>query len=724
MNRKNQIILKVEGLNCANCAAKIERKINEIKQIKEAHVDFMGEKILLETDEKNCTFLVNSVQKIADSVEEGVKIFLPEKHIGSEHSHIHNHSHLDETKKLIIMLALGSLVYILASFLRLSPENFNLDIRLSIRTHLFLISYLIIGGEVLVKAFKNIRKGQIFDENFLMSIATIGAFIIGEYHEAVAVMFFYQVGELFQGMAVKKSRNSIASLMDIRADYANLKKGEKIEKVLSQKVEVNDLIIVKPGEKVPLDGVIIEGNSVFDTSALTGESLPSEKYEGDEILSGYINKTGLVTVKVMKVFSESTASKILDLIQNASSKKSKTENFITKFAKYYTPIVVGVALIVAVVPPLILESTTFYEWFYRALIFLVLSCPCALVISIPLGFFGGIGGASKHGILVKGGNYLEALNNVDTVIMDKTGTLTKGVFKVTEINVENSELFTKEELLKYTAHAESFSTHPIAESIVRKYEENNTCIDRNIIKNYREISGYGIKADINGKKVIAGNIKLMNLENISIEKGLEAGTAVYVAIDGKYAGNILIADEIKEDSERAIEEMRSNGVKQIVMLTGDNRSIGEEIARQLNIDEVYTELLPNEKVEKLEYIFERKKDGGRVLFAGDGMNDAPVLARADIGVAMGGAGSDAAIEAADVVIMNDEPSKIVTAIKIAKKTRKVVWQNITFALGVKLITLLMGIAGFATIWEAIFADVGVALIAILNSARIIRTKED
>lgn len=724
ISQKNKIILKVKGLNCANCAAKIERKINEMKQIKEARVDFMGERILLETDEKNKRFLVSSVQKIADSIEEGVKVFLPEKHVEKGNSPIHSSNYSDETRKLIIMLVLGGLAYVLASFLKLPPENFSLDTRLSIRTHLFLISYLIIGGEVLVKALKNIKKGQVFDENFLMSVATVGAFVIGEYHEAVAVMFFYQVGELFQSMAVKKSRNSIASLIDIRADYANLKNGGKIEKVSSQEVGINDLIVVKPGEKVPLDGIITEGSSVFDTSALTGESLPSEKSEGEEVLSGYINKTGLITVKVTKVFSESTASKILDLVQNAGSKKSKTENFITKFARYYTPAVVGISLIMAIIPPLVLKGTTFYEWFYRALIFLVLSCPCALVISIPLGFFGGIGGASKHGILVKGGNYLEALNNVGTVIMDKTGTLTKGVFKVAGINVENKEMFTEAELLKYAAYAESFSTHPIAESVVKKYEENNLHIDRNIIRNYEEIPGYGIKAHINGERIAVGNIKLMSLENIYVEKKYETGTTIYVAINGKYEGNILIADEIKEDAEKTVKEMKNNGVKRIIMLTGDNRAIGEEVAEKLGIDEVYAELLPNEKVEKLEHIFENGKDDGKVLFAGDGMNDAPVLARADIGVAMGGVGSDAAIEAADIVIMNDEPSKIVTAIKIAKKTRKIVWQNIIFALGVKLITLLLGLAGFATIWEAIFADVGVALIAILNSARIIKAKED
>ena len=469
-----------------------------------------------------------------------------------------------------------------------------------------------------------------------------------------------------------------------------------------------------------MDGIITEGSSSFDTSALTGESLPVSKNIGEEVLSGSVNKTGLVTIKVTKLFSESTVSKILDLVENANSKKSKTENFITKFARYYTPTVVGIAVLMAIIPPLVLKETTFYEWLYKALVFLVLSCPCALVISIPLGFFGGIGGASRHGILIKGGNYLEALNNVETVVMDKTGTLTKGVFKVTQINPENN--ITKEELLQYAAYAESFSTHPIAESVIKEYQKNNLQIDKSLIKNYEEISGYGIKTEVNGKFVIAGNIKLMNLENIKTENNSQTGTVVYVAIDGKYAGNLLISDEIKEDSLRAIEDMKKIGVKKTVMLTGDSKAIGESIAEKLNIDKAYTELLPSDKVEKIEEIFEERKSNGKILFVGDGINDAPVLARADIGVAMGGVGSDAAIEAADVVIMNDEPSKIVTAIKIAKKTRTVVWQNIALALGVKIITLILGVMGFATIWAAIFADVGVALIAILNAARVIRMK--
>ena len=717
-----RIILNVKGLHCANCAAKIEKKLNEMQNVKEARIDLVGEKIFLTAEEKNGSVLVNAVQKIADSIE-GVKIFLPSKHNHAhshDHAHDHSHHHSGEVGEMIKILVIGGIFYFAASYLNLFSAYLSPDTVTFAKIILFLISYIIIGGHVLTTAFKNILKGQFFDENFLMAVATIGEFAIGEYHEAVAVMFFYQVGELFQSMAVNKSRKSIASLMNIRPDYANLKVRNNITKVSPEEVKINDFIVVKPGEKVPLDGIITEGSSSFDTSALTGESLPVSKNIGEEVLSGSVNKTGLVTIKVTKLFSESTVSKILDLVENANSKKSKTENFITKFARYYTPTVVGIAVLMAIIPPLVLKETTFYEWLYKALVFLVLSCPCALVISIPLGFFGGIGGASRHGILIKGGNYLEALNNVETVVMDKTGTLTKGVFKVTQINPENN--ITKEELLQYAAYAESFSTHPIAESVIKEYQKNNLQIDKSLIKNYEEISGYGIKTEVNGKFVIAGNIKLMNLENIKTENNSQTGTVVYVAIDGKYAGNLLISDEIKEDSLRAIEDMKKIGVKKTVMLTGDSKAIGESIAEKLNIDKAYTELLPSDKVEKIEEIFEERKSNGKILFVGDGINDAPVLARADIGVAMGGVGSDAAIEAADVVIMNDEPSKIVTAIKIAKKTRTVVWQNIALALGVKIITLILGVMGFATIWAAIFADVGVALIAILNAARVIRMK--
>ena len=596
-----------------------------------------------------------------------------------------------------------------------------------LRFIIFFVSYIVIGGDVLITAFKNIKKGQVFDENFLMSIATIGAFLIGEYPEAVAVMLFYQLGEFFQNMAVYKSRNSIVDLMNIKPDYANLKVNNSIEKVSPESVKIGDLIIVKPGEKVPLDGKIIEGNSTFDTSTLTGESIPRDIISGDEVLSGYINISSLITIKVSKPFYESTISKILDLVENATSKKSKTEQFITKFARYYTPSVVIIALIIAFIPPFIVQNTTFSEWFYRALVFLVISCPCALVISIPLGFFGGIGSASKHGILIKGANYLEALNNVDTIVMDKTGTLTKGIFKVTEINLSNNlkENFTKNKLLKYVAHAESFSNHPIAKSIVNEYEKDGNIIDKNILTDFKEISGYGVKVKIEEDNIVVGNLQLMKLENILLDEKESLGTTVYIGINGNYIGNILIADEIKEDSASAIINMKDNGIKNITMLTGDTKNIGESIAKKLNIDKVYAELLPHQKVEKLEDIFkENNNNKNKIAFVGDGINDAPVLARADIGIAMGGLGSDAAIEAADIVIMNDEPSKIVTSIKIAKNTRKIVWQNITFTLIIKIIVLILGAGGIASIWEAVFADVGVALLAILNATRIIKKKFD
>ncbi len=577
---------------------------------------------------------------------------------------------------------------------------------------LFFISYFISGREVLLKAVKNIFKGDIFDENFLMCIATIGAFIIGEFPEGVAVMLFYQVGEMLQGIAVNRSRKSIADLMDIRPDYANLKIGSNIRTVSPEEVNVGDLIVVKPGEKIPLDGKIVEGSSMVDTSALTGESLPREVIIDDGVLGGFINKNGLLTVEVIREFEESTVSKILDLVQNASSRKAPTENFITKFARKYTPAVTIAALLLAVVPPIIIPGATFSEWLYRALIFLVISCPCALVVSIPLGFFGGIGGASKYGILIKGSNYLEALNYVDTVVFDKTGTLTKGVFKVTRIN-PGGEL-SKEELLKYAAFAESYSNHPIALSILKAYGSN---VDKSEIEDYEELSGLGIRINSKGKTILAGNSKLMNQYNIPYELTDDLGTVVYVAVDGEYVGNIIISDEIKEDSESTLKTLKNMGVRKLVMLTGDSKTVGEKIGTRLGMDEVHAELLPDQKVYHLELLDKQKAPKGKLVFVGDGINDAPVLARADIGVAMGGLGSDAAIEAADVVLMTDEPGKLVSAIKIAKKTHVIVWQNIIFAIGVKIVVLLLGAGGLATMWEAVFADVGVTLIAVFNAMR-------
>lgn len=599
---------------------------------------------------------------------------------------------------------------VLATAVLLSLNNEWLQIAL------FIISYIIVGGDVVKRAVKNIFKGQVFDENFLMSIATIGAFFIGEYPEGVAVMLFYQVGELFQSYAVGKSRKSIASLMDIRPDYANVKKGDELVKVDPDEVQIGDIIVIKAGEKIPLDGKVIEGSSMIDTSALTGESVPREVEVGSDILSGCININGVITAEVTKEFGESTVSKILDLVENASSKKSNSEQFITKFARYYTPVVVIIAVFLAIIPPLVIDGATFSDWIYRALAFLVVSCPCALVISIPLSFFGGIGGASKKGVLVKGSNYLEALAETEIVVFDKTGTLTKGVFNVQEIHPEG---VSKEELLELTAHAESYSNHPISLSLKRAYSKE---IDNRCISDVEEISGHGVIATVDGKKVMAGNIKLMKMMDIPYFKGELIGTIVHVAVNNKYIGYIVIADEVKEDSAQAIKELKAANIKQTVMLTGDNKSIGSKVAKELGLDKVYAELLPADKVEKLEELFSQKSKKGKLAFVGDGINDAPVLARADIGIAMGGLGSDAAIEASDVVIMTDEPSKIATTMKISKKTLKIAHQNIVFAIGIKIIVLILSAFGITTMWAAIFADVGVTIIAVLNAFRALNVK--
>lgn len=599
---------------------------------------------------------------------------------------------------------------VLATAVLLSLNNEWLQIAL------FIISYIIVGGDVVKRAVKNIFKGQVFDENFLMSIATIGAFFIGEYPEGVAVMLFYQVGELFQSYAVGKSRKSIASLMDIRPDYANVKKGDELVKVDPDEVQIGDIIVIKAGEKIPLDGKVIEGSSMIDTSALTGESVPREVEVGSDILSGCININGVITAEVTKEFGESTVSKILDLVENASSKKSNSEQFITKFARYYTPVVVIIAVFLAIIPPLVIDGATFSDWIYRALAFLVVSCPCALVISIPLSFFGGIGGASKKGVLVKGSNYLEALAETEIVVFDKTGTLTKGVFNVQEIHPEG---VSKEELLELTAHAESYSNHPISLSLKRAYSKE---IDNGRISDVEEISGHGVIATVDGKKVMVGNIKLMKMMDIPYFKGELIGTIVHVAVNNKYIGYIVIADEVKEDSAQAIKELKAANIKQTVMLTGDNKSIGSKVAKELGLDKVYAELLPADKVEKLEELFSQKSKKGKLAFVGDGINDAPVLARADIGIAMGGLGSDAAIEAADVVIMADEPSKIATTMKISKKTLKIAHQNIVFAIGIKIIVLILSAFGITTMWAAIFADVGVTIIAVLNAFRALNVK--
>ncbi|MEG3029376.1 MAG: heavy metal translocating P-type ATPase [Oscillospiraceae bacterium] len=613
---------------------------------------------------------------------------------------------MNKNQKALLKILLAAAIYLVGIIYK-GPPIVTLAI--------FLAAFAIVGLEVVLEAFRNILHGQVFDENFLMSIATIGAFAIGEYPEGVAVMLFYQVGELFQNYAVNKSRKSIGELMDIRPDYANVFRGADTEKIDPSRVEVGENILIKPGEKIPLDAVIVTGNSLVDTSALTGESVPREVGAGDDILSGCINVSGVLTAKVTKEFAQSTASKILDLVENASSKKSKSEKFITKFARYYTPTVVIIAAFLGLVPPLLLGGE-WSDWVYRALIFLVISCPCALVISVPLSFFGGIGGASRCGVLVKGSNYLEALSKAEVVVFDKTGTLTKGVFKVVRIVPQG---ISEKELLEKAAYAESFSAHPISLSLKAAYGGD---IDKARVSEVTELSGYGITAKVDGKTVAAGNYKLMEKLGIPYDENPVAGTIVHVAIEGSYSGSILIADEVKKDAASAISGLKKLGIARTVMLTGDRNAVGQEVGQALKIDEVYTELLPTHKVEKLEQLLQGKSQKGTLCFVGDGINDAPTLARADVGIAMGALGSDAAIEAADIVIMTDEPSKIVTAIKLSQKTMRIVKQNIIFAIGIKLIFLGMGAFGVATMWEAVFADVGVSVIAIINALRALNTK--
>ncbi len=611
-------------------------------------------------------------------------------------------------KKKGIKIILALILFLFAMIVKFENEWIN--------NAIFIASYIIVGFEIVKKAIRNIVRGKVFDENFLMTIATLGAFGIGEFPEAVAVMLFYQVGELFQSYAVDKSRKSISSLMDIRPDFANVYRNEKIEKVNPDEIKIGEVIIVKPGEKVPLDGNIVEGKTALDTKALTGEAMPREVREGDEILSGCINLNGVIKIKVKKEYGESTVSKILDLVENASSKKSKSENFITKFARYYTPIVVIIALLLAIIPPIVMDNATFSDWIYRALSFLVVSCPCALVISIPLSFFGGIGGASKMGVLIKGSNYLEALSNTEITVFDKTGTLTKGVFEVQKVNAIG---ISEEELLKIAAYAENYSNHPISKSIKQAYKKE---IDEKQIANYEELAGLGVAARIEEQDVLVGNEKLMKEKGIQFEKCNEVGTILYIAIKGKYAGYILISDTIKEDAKSTIQELKKNHIKQTVMLTGDKKEVGESVAKEIGIDMVYTDLLPDGKVKKVEDLLKTKSEKGKLAFVGDGINDAPVLALADIGMAMGGLGADSAIEAADIVIMTDEPSKIVKAIKLSKKTMRIVKENIIFAIGVKVFVLILAALGISTMWQAVFADVGVSVIAILNALRALRVK--
>lgn len=706
MSIKKEIILG--GLNCAHCAEVIGEKVSKLDGIESSNLNFINKKLILNIlKSSNEEEIIKKVVDIINSTEPGLDIQVSSNELKTNKSkEVKKES--DINKKDLVKLIIGSLVYIFGIYqIATGFESKLADI-------LFIVAYIVVGGEVLLKAFKNVIRGQMFDENFLMSIATVGALVIGELPEAVGVMLFYQVGEFLQGIAVGKSRKSITELMEIRPDYANLKVGSDIKVVSPEEIKVGDVIVVKPGEKVPLDGVVIDGSSMLDTSALTGESVFREVSVGEDILSGFINKNALLTVRVTKEFGESTVSKILDLVENASSKKSKTENFITKFSKYYTPAVVVSAMAVAFIPPMVIPGEIFSEWLYRGLVFLVVSCPCALVLSIPLSFFSGIGFASKNGILIKGSNYLEALRSVDTVVFDKTGTLTKGVFNVTKINPVG---ISEEKLLEYAAFAEANSNHPIGKSILRYYDKK---VNLDKIDSYEEVAAYGIRISYNGEYILAGNEKLMRKENILYSPAKEVGTVVYIAVNKVYRGYIVISDEVKDDSAKAIRSLKAMGIKKVVMLTGDNEKVANNIAKELGVDKVYANLLPNEKVEKLEEIYEGRTEKEKVVFVGDGINDAPVLARADVGIAMGGLGSDAAIEAADVVLMTDEPSKISRAIEVASKTNKIVWQNIIFALAVKIIVLILGAGGVATMWEAIFADVGVALIAVLNAMRAMR----
>lgn len=691
---KRELIL--EGLNCPNCAAKIQADVEELPEVAEAVLNLMNQMLTLEVSRDEDLF--GKVQRIVHRYEPDVKVRLKEE------GHTHNEEF--NVKGMLLRMGIGAAVFAAGILLgRIVPVPVQLAF--------YIVAYVILGYDVVLSAVKNIIKGHVFDENFLMSLSSIGAFFIGEYPEAVAVMLFYQVGEFFQDLAVHRSRKSISDLMDIRPDTATVKRNGELVTVSPEDVVTGEWIVVKPGEKIPLDGVVLMGDSMVDTRALTGESVPKSVHPMDEVLSGCINETGLLTVQVTKTYDQSTVAKIIDMVENASARKAPTENFITSFARYYTPAVVTLAALLAVLPPM-LFAAPWAEWIRRAFVFLVVSCPCALVISIPLTFFGGIGAASRHGVLVKGSNFLEALNKVDTVVFDKTGTLTKGVFRVTDIFP--AEGIPKEKVLQAAAWAEHFSTHPIAKSI----QDAAGAQLGTLITAYEEIPGHGVQVKVDGATVLAGNAKLMEKKAIPYAACEKVGTKVYVAHNGMYLGCILIADELKTDSKSAIAALKRAGVAKTVMLTGDNETIGKAVAKELGLDACYAQLLPDEKVSVLEQLNAQKRSGRKLAYVGDGINDAPVLARADIGIAMGGLGSDAAIEAADVVLMTDEPSKLVEAIGVAKTTRRIVTQNIVIALSIKGVFLVLGALGLAGMWEAVFGDVGVALIAVFNAMRILK----
>lgn len=753
---KGQRVYFISGLDCANCAAKLERHLKELPYFDDVTIDFMAQKLILQVkDLQTLSTAIKEVEAVIETVEPGVTISEKQKkakgvyhahvhdeHCGCGHDHEHDHNHgqhcdcghhheqeyqtkqlsepaamaqpvavkpkaapfTPEMKQSTMKIAAGAVLVLLANLLKLSElAQFGV----------YLLAYLIVGGEIVLRAVKNITRGQVFDENFLMAVATIGAFCVGEYPEGVMVMLLYQLGELFQDYAVHRSRRSIADLMDIKPEVAHVKQGDRFISVEPDEVALGDIIQIRPGEKIPLDGVVLDGHSALDTVALTGESVPREVAPGQQVMSGCINTSGVLTVQVEKEYEDSTVAKILDLVENASSKKAEAENFITRFARYYTPVVVAIAAILAIVPPLALQEP-FSGWIYRALTFLVISCPCALVISIPLTFFGGLGASSRHGVLVKGSNYLEALAQLEIAVFDKTGTLTKGQFAVTEVHPVG---ISEEQLLYYAACAESISNHPIAQAV---QQANKKAVAAQALQSAEEIAGHGISAVVEGHTVLAGNYRLMEREQVVCSQVEEAGTIIYLALDKKFCGWIVIADELKPDAQEMITRLKELGVNQIVMLTGDNQKTAEQVAGQLGITKVFSQLLPGDKVHCLEQLLQQKSQKGTISFTGDGLNDAPVLARADVGIAMGGLGSDAAIEAADVVIMNDQPSKLADAVEIARATRRIVKQNIVFILAVKLLVLILAALGLATMWMAVFADVGVAVLAILNAVRIIR----
>ena len=696
---------QLKNIDCASCAAKIEDGLSKMEGVKSCSVNFANSTLQIDAPD------IEEVKKKIKEIEPEVIVEEMQNEKPAESINI-----FEENKKELIKIFFT--ILLLSVGLIFEKEIHNTPYRIA-EYLVFISAYLISGWGVLKGAVRSITKGKVFNEHFLMTIATVGALLIDAMPEAVTVMLFYVVGELFQDIAVNRSRKSIKALLEIKPEYANLKSNGDVKRVSPESVKVGELILVKAGEKIPLDGEITAGNSFVDTSALTGESIPRKVKGKDIVLAGMVNQSGLLTIKVSKLFSESSISRILELVENAASKKAETEKFITTFAKYYTPVVVFGALMIAVIPPLFFTGQTFTDWIYRALVVLVISCPCALVISIPLGYFGGIGGASRKGILVKGSNYLDALAKVKTVVFDKTGTLTKGEFQVAEVVVKNG--FDKKELMRFAAYAESHSNHPIAKSVLEAFTKSfpSESITDNFVSNLQEISGKGIKASINGQKIIVGNDKLLHTENIQHDKCDIEGTVIHIAVNSIYAGYIIISDTLKDGAQETISLLKKKNINS-VMLTGDNKAAAEFFAKRLGIDKFYYELLPEDKVNHIEQIIQSTAKGNKVAFVGDGINDAPVLARADVGIAMGALGSDAAVETADVVLMTDSPLQVVTAIDVAKKTRKIVWQNIFFALGVKMFFIILGAFGIATMWEAVFGDMGVAVLAILNAMRVMK----